>query len=561
MEDEFLSIKWDRDSSPQKAPQTPRKDTPTTMSPQEGMTPIKEDALLSIEAKSPEYPKKTENPISDYTPDEDPSIYINSTVLAPQKEGEGQNAYVSYLVETHTNNPVFTKRHLRVRRRFSDFYFLYRCLVNDYPACALPPLPDKKRLNYLKGDRFGYDFMAKRRLSLERFLQRMSQHPVLKRAKIYHIFLESTDWNLYKESLSVAHVKDPGAGDMGRETLGPSLLVLDTLSDLFMNAFKHPQAQPNKEFVEIGERCNKLNDNVVKIDRSFQKYTKRLGDLSLNFQVFSELLVKLDNLEASSPFNEEGVVAAQPEVRHVPLVGEESDLGMKNSADIASDKVSSYKKFGKGLENLAFGLSKLRRYLDNEYLILLKDLENYILLIKSLMRAKEQKQMDFEALSEYLARAIHEKNLLLEQTGATPISGNEELTTPHSTTTVAEDPSIQLPTPHPSTLTSLALSTSNFLSLKIDNMRGINSAYQKKERLIKLSVKIETLEREVVNAKKIFEMFENEMLHEVQYFDVIKSNEMKGNLKELSGRYVDFYKGLISDWEKIEASLEREVSA
>lgn len=465
----------------------------------------------------------------------------------------------------------------------------------------MPPLPDKQRLEYLKGDRFGHDFTSKRANSLNRFLKRMSLHPVLKRAKIYHIFLESNDWNSYKESLNINHVyvNNNNGGSGGHfdgthesETLGPSSSVTDTISDLFMNAFKHPQSQPNKEFVEINERCNKLNDNVIKIDKSFQKYVKRLGDLNSNFNTFAELVVKLDQLESANPLGLEnavkdmklnddssnsngtnsrgsneneshsnGIINNQPISKPIPTIKEEAEKNVNNSSIITEPNVSSFVKFSKGLENLALGLNHLKRYLDNDYLISLKDLENYIYSIKSLIKVKEQKQIDFEVLSEYLSRAIHEKNQLLQQTGThLEQEIGTSAATPHNTSTVANNPNIALPAPRPSTLTSLATSTSNFLTSKIDDIRGINSTYQKKERLIKLSVKIETLEKEVINAKKVFEVFENEILHEVQYFDVIKSNELKLNLSELTDNYIGFYKGMINDWEHIEKALEDDIN-
>ncbi|GMM35259.1 Snx4 protein [Saccharomycopsis crataegensis] len=589
MDEEFASVRWDRDSTinnntATKSAQTP----PRSPAKSSGLSsPSNINEILTSNAGAPKDETRSQGAIhkrehsavesmSDKykVNEEDNTVFVTSVVSSPQKESDGQNAYISYLIETHTNDPLFKTSRLKVRRRFSDFYFLYQCLINDFPACALPPLPDKQRLEYLKGDRFGWDFTSKRASSLTRFLRRMSLHPVLKRSKIYHIFLESSDWNSYKDSLNVAHAQkhnnENNEGEFGN--LNP---VSDSISDIFMNAFKHPQAQPNKEFVEINERCNKLNDNVIKIDKSFQKYIKRLGDLGTNFQSFAELVVKLDELESSNSLTNENnqgvdgttkqrsddpVIKNQPIMKPLPSIKDESDRTLKNSKFLDESKSSSYVKFSKGLENLSIGLNQLKTYLDNDYLISLKDLENYIYSIKNLIKVKEQKQIDFEALSEYLARAIQEKNQLLQQTGGQFTDDVSSLATPHSTTSVAKDPSITLPTPKPSTLTTLAANTSNFLSSKLDDIRGINSMYQKKERLIKLSVKIETLEREVVNAKQIFEVFENEILHEMQYFDVIKSNELKYNLSDLTSNYIGFYKNIINDWEKIEKSLESDIN-
>ncbi|ODV60243.1 Snx4p ASCRUDRAFT_35728 [Ascoidea rubescens DSM 1968] len=421
---------------------------------------------------------------------DDETIYINSIVSSPQKESDGQNAFISYLIETHTNNPVFQSKNIKVRRRFSDFYLLYQCLLNDYPASIVPPLPDKQRLEYIKGDRFGYDFTNKRCSSLNRFLKRLSLHPVLKRAKIYLIFLESADWNSYKKNLNLKHSiysssKSTNDNDKNLifESISSAPSMVDTLSDALMNAFKSPQQQPNKEFLEINERCNKLNENITKIDKVFQKYVKKIGDLDTNYLNFSKQVLRLNELEIDNDLTFDSILNPPP---------------INNK--------------------LSYGLNKLKTYIDNDYITSLKDLENYIYSIKSIMKLKEQKQLDYEALTEYLSKAINEKN----------------------------------------TITNGG-STGSFLSSKFDDLRGVNTQLQKKEKLIKLNSKIELLEKEVAKTKKITEIFENEILHEVQYFDVIKNNEIKDNLINLGDNYITFYKDMISTWEDVEKGLEKDI--
>jgi len=68
---------------------------------------------------------------------------------------------------------------LVVRRRFQDFAFIREHLVKSFPACVVPPIPEKHRLGksifgneemdadileYIKGDRFSPEFVEKRRL-------------------------------------------------------------------------------------------------------------------------------------------------------------------------------------------------------------------------------------------------------------------------------------------------------------------------------------------------------------------------------------------------------------
>jgi sorting nexin-4 len=74
-----------------------------------------------------------------------------------------------------------------VRRRYQDFVWLHTTLSLEYPACIVPPLPEKHRLGwlaykhmisfyllfflhnfihteYIKGDRFSSEFITRRQL-------------------------------------------------------------------------------------------------------------------------------------------------------------------------------------------------------------------------------------------------------------------------------------------------------------------------------------------------------------------------------------------------------------
>lgn len=69
------------------------------------------------------------------------------SVSDPQKELEGsKDTFVSYLVVTETDISSFPTSPVNVRRRFQDFYHLHEVLARDFPACVIPPLPDKHRM-------------------------------------------------------------------------------------------------------------------------------------------------------------------------------------------------------------------------------------------------------------------------------------------------------------------------------------------------------------------------------------------------------------------------------
>lgn len=85
--------------------------------------------------------------------------WMSIEVKDPVKEHQGsKDMYVSYAVHTlvrlarpthsssQTNLPTITQPSTTVRRRFQDFVFLHDNLLKSFPACIIPPIPDKHRL-------------------------------------------------------------------------------------------------------------------------------------------------------------------------------------------------------------------------------------------------------------------------------------------------------------------------------------------------------------------------------------------------------------------------------
>lgn len=394
------------------------------------------------------------------TSDPASSVYINSTVADPQKEQEGQNAYISYLITTETNSPVFQSTLVRVRRRFSDFYFLFTALSSEYPACAVPPLPDKNRLEYIKGDRFAPEFTLKRATSLTRFISRIQEHPILRKSKSLIVFLESNDWNAHKRLVSAK---------LSTKTVAESTGVLDSFSESLLNAFNKVAAPPPSEFVEVKEKMDKLDDNLVQMEKSFLRVIRRQEDLSNDFNDLSEQLVRLAGLEK----------ALEPQ----------------------------FCAFANGTAFLSHANHTLHDQIDGDYLVFLRDLQNYVSSMETLLKIQEQKQLDHEALTYYLQRAVAEKQSVASDTGS-----------------------------------------KNFFRARLEDVRGINHEVSKQERLRKLDAKIEGLQHEVGNTKVVTDTFQELAMNEFQIFDKTKETEMKGTLSSLADNHIHFYESLINEW-------------
>ncbi|KAK5172291.1 intercellular trafficking and secretion [Saxophila tyrrhenica] len=419
--------------------------------------------------------------------------HLDCTVDHPQKEGEGtQNAYVSYLVTTNTDFKSFQSSHFTVRRRFTDFVFLYKTLSREYPQCAVPPIPDKHNVSYARGQSFTEEFMSRRAHSLDRFLKRLALHPVLRRAAILTIFLESSDWN--------ATMKSRPTRGMSGGSEGASSGVLETWTDSkrvprqrltmsgavakmmagFLNAFTKPH-KTDKRFSDVNERAAKLDNDLGTVSKTVARVAKRESDLETDY---ADLAVQFQKLAALEP-------------------GVQDELT----------------KFASSVQETSEGWKGLKEHTDYSYLGSLKDMESYILAVKSLLKTREQKQLDFEGLTDYLTKAAYERDTLASHGSA---------------------------------------GATGFIRQKIEDVRGVDHEQSRRERTRKLEVQISRLTTEVENAKKTSEAFDEEVVKEVQDFERIKAVEFRDTLTGLADAHMEFFKGNIGIWERFIQDMERQ---
>ncbi|KAJ1982465.1 intercellular trafficking and secretion [Dimargaris verticillata] len=387
------------------------------------------------------------------------------TVSGPRKENEGTaNAYMSYLVTSvkcvpHSTQTVRTA----LRRRFQDFVWLYHSLAKEYPACALPPLPGKYRMEYITGDRFGPEFVAKRQASLERFLVRVAHHPVLRTSHYFIVFLEARDWSSeYEEK-----IKAEG--------------VLDNLSDAFLNAFSKIKKRDDR-FVEIKDVVDKLEENLLAVERLYSRIGKRETDASLAYEELGKGLLELGKLESglTRPLNQAGTTVLA---------------------------------FSEQLKSLTGGV-------DETYLSQVHEYIAYSDAFKTVLKLRDQKQVDFEELSHYLQTTIADRERVLHNRNA-----------------------------------SLGGFTS-FLKGKYREMKGVDHEQLRQERLEKLDRKIKELEHAVDQSHDESTRCSDVVLNELETFQAIKTRDFKQHLGDMADHQIDFYDKAILTWEKLLPILE-----
>jgi sorting nexin-4 len=378
-----------------------------------------------------------------------------------------------------------------VRRRFTDFVFLYKSLYSTFPGAAVPPLPDKKRLEYVRGDRFGPDFTSRRAYSLQRFLSRLALHPELRRAPILHIFLESHDWNATMRSTRSSRggsgasptSEFPPGGPAGGGNGG----VFDSFTDSFINAFTKVH-KPDRRFIEVKERSDKLDEDLGNVEKVMVRVARRETDLEADLRDLAEQFQKLIVLEPG--------------------------------ADAAAHA------FAASVEDSAAGLKKLQHHTEADYIGSLRDMAAYSGALKNLLKAREQKQLDYEQLTEYLNKSTAERDA-----GASGGYGYGGYSVGGA---------------------------GGFIRSKIEDVRGVDHEQSRRDRQRKLELRIDELTREVENARMEAEHFADQVVHETQNFEWIKRVEFKRQFGGLADAHIDFYAGIADVWERYVLEMERE---
>lgn len=246
----------------------------------------------------------------------------------------------------------------------------------------------------------------------------------------------------------------------------------------FLNAFTKPH-KTDKRFADVSERASKLDTDLGTVSKTVARVAKREGDLEGDY---AELAVQFQKLAALEP----GV----------------------------NDELT---KFARGVEETGEGWRGLKEHTDYSYLGSLKDMESYITAVKALMKTREQKQLDFEGLTDYLTKAAFERDTLASHGSA---------------------------------------GATGFIRQKIEDVRGVDHEQSRRERVRKLEVQISRLTSEVENAKKTSEAFDEEVVKEVQDFERIKAVEFRETLTGLADAHMEFFKGNISVWERFIQDME-----
>lgn len=553
-EDQFTSVQWDREEADPVEPTTAIPEETeeqvfdeSTDSPPEYRT---NEDLPTEEANEPD--KEPESEPQDIleadTEEPKPEYALETAVTSPFRDVDTHSKpFISYMLTTTTNHPAILKLctnssagtpkkakngdsnlkgdkdyiTIKTRRRYGDFRILHDSLSNDFPTYLIPPLPLKLNFKYLTGDTFSQSFVQKRLHLLNRFIKFILEHSKLRQLTIFYVFVsDSSDWATFVKTLKGGY-KDDDPGFVNKVVNED--LITETVMN-FLTPAKHKK-ETNKEILEINDKLKKLYENLTKLDKIFSRMNKKNADLAQDYTQFSQqisklLIVQTVDLSEDKP--------------------EEVDSGSEPMDGV----LTNFKIFAELLDYFSKSWNLLHAYVDELFLVALKDCAKYIVSLTHLIEQQHNKSIDLQVLQDYLLKS---KNDLVLMAGETGTGGH--VAPPNPLMTGSNGGVVQ----NTAQLIKDTLSTSA--------TPHIGSAINE-SKVQKLRSKISLLEAEIDSQTKIVNDLTNRIINE-EYpnWDRFNRGELKDAMLGLCDEKIKFYNELLDKWGEVEAKLVKRLES
>ena len=214
---------------------------------------------------------------------------IKVKLSSPKKIDGGifSKSFISYEVSTE---PLGYK----TNKRYSDFTWLRKMLCMIYSNCVIPPMCKK---NF--GDRFSDTLINKRMRSIEKFMQGIIEHPLMKNSELLNIFLSCDKKDEYKKKIAKYQKikKAPTLASQMKTSDGSIKIGINNEKEIYLDNIKN-YAQGNAYLLQ----------KVTKAYKSLMNIMKQLSDKMKNIsELFKKLLDKslkyYDSHNTSETFN------------------------------------------------------------------------------------------------------------------------------------------------------------------------------------------------------------------------------------------------------------------
>jgi len=428
-----------------------------------GYTPTDEDVKNEEEDSKIEFEEEHQKFISFNVPSADK---LKIEICDPQKDSDGSNFFTTYLIKSKNSLEIYKQKENQVRHRFTDFINLNNALISAYPSCIIPPLPEKKVIeSFITGDRFSPEFTERRRNLLEIYMRRIARHPVIQNSEILRNFLETTDM-----SRAIEQAKNDNN------------TVLDGISDSIVNSFSKIK-NTNEKFVKAKEKLERLEINLQHVEKLHSNIIKQEKSIEHHMNEFAS---------AAESFGE-------------------SD----------ADLEAIVNEFSNTLRNVSKNIGEKADKEENIYIGNIKGYINYCQSYKDTLKARDQKQMDYEGLSNYL-KSYDDEYRKYENNPAHISSG-----------------------------------ITSFVSRKYDEMKGTDPKLRREEKMTRLQKKIEELKPEVEKSKEDTKRFDDDITREIEYFDNFQIIDFRKYLNDYIDIQMESYQKNKKLWDDLIEKFER----
>ncbi|XP_038067972.1 sorting nexin-7-like isoform X3 [Patiria miniata] len=266
------------------------------------------------------------------------------------------DTYITYRVFTRTTRSAFDEPEYSVRRRYQDFLWLRQKLLETEETHIIPPLPEK---HSMRMDRLSKDFTITRQAALHKFMQRISEHPVVSFNEYLKVFLTAKAWEL------TSHRK-ASSGIVSR--IGSTI---KTTTSALMLKNRSP------EFTMMTEYINTFAEKMSSVDRISQRILKEQMDLGAEYESYGPTYRLWGNSEVE-----------------------------------LADTLGS---LGDCLDKCAKSVKDMTLSIETNFLPAAKEYMLYSDAVKGTLRKRDYIQMEYELACEELTRKKNEREQLQKQ--------------------------------------------------------------------------------------------------------------------------------------------------
>lgn len=202
---------------------------------------------------------------------------IEIKVSEPQIEKGGifSFSYSSYLIKT---SPVS----LEVRRRYTDFIWLYNILKKHFVNCIIPPLFKKK-------DKLIKEKMEKKIYFLEKFLNDISIHPLLRNSNIFYDFISIKNEKEFIEKKNKYEKTEAPSNIKKIKTLnGETKVSISYDNEQYFQNIKEKLSAEENIFDKLISNYKILLNNIQQTSTKINDISKILGELYNHKNIYFE---------------------------------------------------------------------------------------------------------------------------------------------------------------------------------------------------------------------------------------------------------------------------------